>query len=75
MVTLRAIVGYSVLAVLGIFALKLVFGLLSIAFSLIWALLWLAALGFVFYLVLRIISPKTADRVRETIRGESGPSE
>jgi len=67
----RAIVGYSVLAIVGLFALKLVFGLLSIAFSLLWALLWLAALGFVFYLVLRIVSPKTADRVKETIRGQA----
>jgi hypothetical protein len=33
--------------------------------------LWLAALGFVFYLILKIISPKTARRVKETIRGES----
>jgi hypothetical protein len=66
----RALVGYSVLAIVGIFALKLIFGVLSIAFSLLWGLLWLAALGFVFYLVLRVVSPRTADRVKETIRGE-----
>ena len=66
----RALVGYSVLAIVGIFALKLVFGVLSIAFSLLWGLLWLAALGFVFYLVLRVVSPRTADRVKETIRGK-----
>jgi predicted membrane protein len=67
----RALVGYSVLAVVGIIALKLLFGVLSIAWSLLWVALWLAALGFVFYLILKIISPKTARRVKETIRGES----
>lgn len=65
----RALVGYSVLAVVGIIALKLLFGVLSIAWSLLWVALWLAVLGFVFYLILKIISPKTAARVKETIRG------
>ncbi len=67
----RAFVGYSVLAIIGIFALRLLLGLLSIAFSLLWAVLWLAVLGFIFYLVLKVISPNTAHRVKETIQGES----
>jgi hypothetical protein len=67
----RALVGYAVLAVVGIIALKLLFGVLSIAWSLLWVALWLAALGFVFYLILKIISPQTARRVKDTIRGES----
>ncbi len=67
----RAVVGYSVLAVVGIVALKLMFGLLGLAFQLIWAVLWLAALGFIFYLIVKIISPSTAKKVRETIKGES----
>ncbi len=65
----RAVVGYSVLAVVGIVALKLLFGLLGLAFQLIWAVLWLAALGFIFYLIIKIISPSTAKKVRETIKG------
>lgn len=67
---IRALIGYAVLAVIGIIALKLLLGLLSIAFSLLWAVLWLAALGFIFYLVLRIISPGTAKRVKDTIKGQ-----
>jgi hypothetical protein len=67
----RAVVGYSVLAVVGIVALKLMFGLLGLAFQLIWAVLWLAALGFIFYLIIKIISPSTAKKVRETIKGDS----
>jgi hypothetical protein len=65
----RQLVAYSVLAVVGIVALKLLFGLLSIAFSLLWALLWLAVLGFVFYLILKVISPRTAEKVKDTIKG------
>jgi hypothetical protein len=68
---MRTILGYAVLAVVGLFALKLVFGLLSIAFTLFWAALWLALLGFIFYLVLKVISPGTAARVREAIKGEN----
>jgi hypothetical protein len=67
---MRTILGYALLAVVGLVALKLVFGLLSIAFTLFWAALWLAVLGFIFYLVLKVISPKTAARVREAIKGE-----
>lgn len=66
---LRTLVGYAILAVLGYFALKLVFGLLGFAFSLLMTLLWLAAIGFVFYLALRLISPDTARRVKEAIGG------
>jgi hypothetical protein len=67
---IRTILGYAVLAIVGLVALKLVFGLLSIAFTLFWAALWLAVLGFIFYLVLKVISPRTAERVREAIKGE-----
>lgn len=66
---LRTLVGYAILAILGYFALKLVFGLLGFAFSLIMMLLWLAAIGFVFYLALKLISPDTARRVKDAIGG------
>ncbi len=67
----RALVGYSVLAIIGIFAFRLLLGLLSIAFNLLWAVLWLAVLGFIVYLVLKVISPNTALRVKERNYGES----
>lgn len=66
---MRTLVGYAILAILGYFALKLVFGLLGFAFSLIMMLLWLAAIGFVFYLALKLISPDTARRVKDAIGG------
>ena len=71
---LRTILGYAVLAVVGILALKLIFGLLSVAFSLFWVVLWLALLGFVFYLILKVVSPSTAQRVKDSIKG-TPPSE
>jgi hypothetical protein len=70
---LRTLLGYAVLAIIGFFALKLLFGLLSLAFSLLIGLLWLAAVGFVVYLVLKLISPDLARRVHDTIAGNKAP--
>jgi hypothetical protein len=66
---LRTLLGYAILAIVGLVAFRLILGLLGIAFQLLWAVLWLAALGFVFYLVLKVVSPRTAERVRDTIKG------
>jgi len=66
---MRTLFGYAVLAVVGFLALKLVFGLFSIAFGFLMMVLWLAAIGFVFYLVLKLVSPSTARRVREMVTG------
>jgi len=71
----RTLVGYSVLAVVGILALKLVFWLLGAAFSLVMSLLWLTAIGLLIYFALRILSPDTADRLKEAIRGKRDPSD
>jgi hypothetical protein len=70
----RTIFGYAVLAIIGFLALKLVFGLFGFVLSLAMSLLWLAAIGFVFYLVLKVISPSTARRVREMVRGQERPA-
>ena len=71
----RTLAGYSVLAVVGIFVLKLIVGLLGFVFSLLWSLLWLAAIGLLFYFILKVISPTTARRVREMISGKECCSE
>jgi hypothetical protein len=34
------------------------------------SLLWLAFVGFVFYVLIRIVSPSTADRIKEVIQGK-----
>lgn len=66
----RTIVSYSIMAVVAVVALRIVFGLFGLVFSLLASLLWLAAIGFLIYLVLKIISPDTASRIKETIRGK-----
>jgi hypothetical protein len=65
----RTIIGYAILAVVGFFALKIVFGLLGVALALAFNVLWLAALGFGVYLVLKVISPGTARKIHDTIAG------
>jgi len=72
---IRTLAGYSVVAIIGIVALKLILWLLGFAFSLLMSLLWLAAIGLVFYFILKVISPNTARRVREMIRGNEAEVE
>jgi hypothetical protein len=71
---MRTVLGYAVLAIIGFFVLRLAFGLLGVAFSIAINLLWLAAIGFGFYLVLKLVSPGTARRVREMVTGEQRPA-
>jgi|GEM_PF-439482 len=66
----RRIAGFAAFAVMTLVGVKLVFVVLGLALTLLSKILWLAAMGFVFYLVLRIVSPGAAQRVRETVLGE-----
>ncbi len=70
---MRTLLGYAVLAIIGFFAIKLLFGLLGFAMTLLVNLLWLAAVGFVLYLVLKVVSPSTAAKVHDTIKGRKPP--
>lgn len=67
---IRSLFGYAIFAIVAVLALKLVFKLLGLAFGLFWALLWFAFIGFICYLVLRVVSPGTADQVRDMIKGK-----
>jgi len=66
---LRKIIGFAVLAVVAVVALNLAFGLLGFAFGLAILLLKLALVGIVVYWVLKLISPSTAQRVKEMMGG------
>lgn len=70
----RSILGFAILAVVAWLALKIFFGLLSGFMGLLVTLLWLAAIGFVVYLVLRVVSPSTANKVRDMIKGRPATS-
>jgi hypothetical protein len=66
---LRTIFAVGVLALLGLIALKLVFGifgwLIALVFWLLWIAIKIAIIGAVIYLIIRIVSPETARRLRE----------
>ncbi|MCH6547713.1 MAG: hypothetical protein IH798_04625 [Gemmatimonadetes bacterium] len=66
---IRTLVGYAAVGVIGFVVVKLLFSIVGLAFSLLWTLLWLAAIGFLFYLVLKLINPDAARRVREKVSG------
>ncbi|HZE93417.1 MAG TPA: hypothetical protein VEZ49_01835 [Gemmatimonadales bacterium] len=65
----RSILGFAILAVVAWLALKLIFGILGSLVGLAMTVLWLAFIGFVVYVALRLVSPRTADRIRDMIKG------
>ncbi len=66
----RTIARYAVVGVVGIIAIKLAFGVVGMVFSLVWMLLMVAGLGFVFYLILRVVNPDAASKLREKVAGK-----
>ena len=66
---IRTLIGYAAVGVIGFVVVKLLFSIVGLAFSLLWTLLWLAAIGFLFYLVLKLVNPDAARRVREKVSG------
>ena len=74
---LRTIFMVGIFALLGLFALKLVFGILGGLLGLFMVLLGvaikIALVGGAIYLVVRVISPSSARRLREKFSGTSSP--
>ena len=72
---LRTVFMIGLFAILGLFALKLVFGLFGVLFTLFLVMLWwalrIALVGLVIYFVIRIVSPDTAERLRSRWTGPS----
>lgn len=66
---IRSILGFALFAVAVWVAVQIAFGILGTLVGLALTVLWLAAIGYVFYLVVRILSPSTAAKMREAIRG------
>lgn len=70
---LRTIFMIGLFAIGGLFVLKLFFGVFGVFFALLIKLLgmaiWIAIVGAIIYLVIRIISPDTARRLREKWSG------
>ena len=69
----RGIAGFAGFFFLFVFGMKVVGLLFGGILAIVFKVLWFALLGWMIYTVIRIFSPSTADRIRETIRGK--PSE
>ena len=67
---MRTLLGYAVLAIVAFFAFKLILAFIGLAIGLFWTVLWLAAIGFGIYLVLRVVNPIAAARVHDAIKGK-----
>ena len=71
---LRTILAIGVMDLLGLFALKFLFGifggLIAILFALLGLAIKVAVIGLIVYLVIRIISPDTARNLRERWSGQ-----
>ena len=67
---MQKLLGYSLLAIVGIFAWRILTGLFGMLMGLVFSLLWLAFIGFIIYLVIRVFSPSTADRIQEMLSGK-----
>ena len=65
---LRTIFAIGLFAVLGLFALKLVFGIFGFLFVMLGGLLAfalrIAIIGLIIYVIIRIVSPDTARKMR-----------
>lgn len=72
---LRTIFMIGLFAIGGLFLLKVVFGVLGVFFALLIGLLkaaiFIALVGAVLYLVIRVVSPSTAQRLRERWSGSA----
>jgi hypothetical protein len=71
----RTIFMIGLFALAGLFVLKLAFGMFGMLFGLLtWLLvkaIWIAVIGAVIYLVIRVLSPGTARKLRERWSGTS----
>jgi hypothetical protein len=70
---LRTVFMIGLFAILGLFLLNIAFGLFKFLFALLIVLFWwalkIALVGLVIYLIIRIVSPDTAHRLRSRWTG------
>ena len=66
----RGLVGFAGFFVLFIFGMKVIGFLIGGLIGLVLKLVWFAFLGWLIYTAIKVISPSTADRIRETVRGK-----
>lgn len=67
---MQKLLGYSLLAVVTLFVWKIISGIFAGILGIVFTLLYWAFVGFVIYLIIRVFSPSTADRIQEMISGK-----
>ena len=65
----RNLVGFAAFAVIALFILKILGSIFGVVLGLLGTILYFAVWGFIIYLILRVFSPSTADKVKEKISG------
>ena len=68
---IRKILGFALFAVVALLVLKIALGLLGVLIGLAVTVFVLAAMGYACYVVVLVLSPTTAARIREAIRGRA----
>lgn len=66
----KGLVGFGGVFVLFLIGMKLIGFLLGGVVAIALKLVWFAFLGWLIFTVIRVLSPNTADRIRETFRGK-----
>jgi hypothetical protein len=69
----RSVAGFAGFFVLFVIGMKVIGFLLGGLLGLVFKVLWFAFLGWLIYRLIRMFSPSTADRIRDTVKGR--PSE
>lgn len=71
---LRTVFLLGVFVLLGMIALRLVFGifggLIALLFWLLWKAVGIAILGLIVYVIIKIVSPDTARKIRAALSGK-----
>jgi len=67
---IRSLFGFAVFAVICLVVLKFLGGLVFFGVGLFFTLLKFAFLGFCFYVLLKLIAPDTAKKVKSSIKGD-----
>ena len=70
---IRTIFAVGAMAIVGVLAMKLMFGIFGLFVGLFGLLLWwaikIAIIGLIVYVIIRIISPNTAQKIKDNVSG------
>jgi hypothetical protein len=71
----KGLVGFAGVFVLFLFGMKIIGFLLGGVVAIVLKLVWFAFLGWLIFTAIRVMSPSTADRIRDTFRSKPSTAE